>query len=72
MVGSPTTVVGGGVAAVSGVGGVAPLRYTGSAAAFLFGIKFRHSFPAVLAGVLIASIVVSAATYGVATVIKLV
>ena len=45
--------------------------WTGCAAAFLFGIRFRYSLPAVLAGVLIASIIVSIATYGTATVIKL-
>ena len=46
--------------------------WTGCVAAFLFGIRFRYSFPAVFAGVLIASIIVSIATYGAATVIKLV
>ena len=46
--------------------------WTGCAAAFLFGIRFRHSFPAVAAGVLIASIIVSIAVYGAATIIKLV
>lgn len=46
--------------------------WTGCAAAFLFGVKFRHSFPAITAGVLIASIIVSIATYGAATVIKLI
>jgi len=46
--------------------------WTGCAAAFLFGVKFRYSFPAVIAGVLIASIIVSIATYGAATVLKLV
>jgi uncharacterized membrane protein len=45
--------------------------WTGSIAAFLFGIKFRYSLPAILMGVLIASIVVSILTYGTATVIKL-
>lgn len=44
--------------------------WTGCAAAFLFGIKFRYSLPAVLAGVLIASIIVSIVTYGAATVIS--
>jgi uncharacterized membrane protein len=46
--------------------------WTGCAAAFIFGIRFRYSLPAVLAGVLIASIIVSVATYGAATVIHLV
>ena len=45
--------------------------WTGCAAAFIFGVKFRLSFPAVLAGVLIASLVVSIVTYGTATVIGL-
>lgn len=42
--------------------------WTGCAAAFLFGVKFRYSFPAVMAGVLIASIIVSILTYGAATI----
>jgi uncharacterized membrane protein len=46
--------------------------WTGSIAAFLFGVKFRYSLPAILMGVLIASIVVSILTYGTATVIKLI
>ena len=46
--------------------------WTGCVAAFIFGIRFRYSLPAVLAGVLIASIVVSIATYGTAAVVKLV
>lgn len=45
--------------------------WTGSIAAFLFGIKFRYSLPAIMMGVLIASIVVSILTYGTATVIRL-
>jgi len=46
--------------------------WTGCAAAFLFGVKFRYSLPAVMLGVLIASIIVSIITYGAATVIKLI
>ena len=46
--------------------------WTGCVAAFLFGVRFRYSLPAVLLGVLIASLIVSIATYGTATVIKLV
>jgi len=46
--------------------------WTGCAAAFLFGIRFRYSFPAVMAGVMIASIIVSIITYGAATVLRLV
>ena len=45
--------------------------WTGCAAAFLFGVKFRYSFPAVVAGVLIASLIVSVITYGTATVMEL-
>ena len=45
--------------------------WTGCAAAFIFGIKFRYSLPAVLAGVLIASLIVSILTYGTATVVNL-
>ena len=45
--------------------------WTGCAAAFIFGIKFRHSLPAVLLGVLIASLIVSILTYGTATVVDL-
>lgn len=45
--------------------------WTGCIAAFIFGIKFRLSLPAVLLGVLIASIVVSMVTYGTATVLSL-
>lgn len=33
--------------------------WTGCAAAFVFGIKFRHAFPAILAGVMIAGLIVS-------------
>jgi len=36
--------------------------WTGCVAAFIFGIRFRYSLPAVLAGVLIAGIIVSIAT----------
>jgi uncharacterized membrane protein len=36
--------------------------WTGCAAAFVFGIKFRHSFPAIAAGVLIAGIIVTVVT----------
>ena len=45
--------------------------WTGCAAAFIFGVRFRLSLPAILAGVLIASLVVSILTYGTATVINL-
>jgi uncharacterized membrane protein len=46
--------------------------WTGCAAAFIFGIRFRYSFPAVLAGILIASLVVSIVTYTAATAIEMV
>ncbi|HOW13459.1 small multi-drug export protein [Methanosarcina sp.] len=36
--------------------------WTGCAAAFVFGVKFRHSFPAIAAGVMIAGIIVTAVT----------
>ena len=36
--------------------------WTGCAAAFVFGIKFKHSFPAIAAGVMIAGIIVTAVT----------
>lgn len=36
--------------------------WTGCAAAFVFGIKFRQSFPAIAAGVLIAGIIVTVVT----------
>ena len=45
--------------------------WTGCAAAFLFGVKLRYSLPAVMAGVLIASLIVSILTYGTATVVDL-
>lgn len=36
--------------------------WTGCAAAFVFGIRFKHSFPAIAAGVMIAGIIVTAVT----------
>lgn len=36
--------------------------WTGCAAAFVFGIKFKHSFPAIASGVLIAGVIVTAVT----------
>ncbi len=39
--------------------------WTGTVAAFLFGIRFRHAVPAVLAGILIAGVVVTLASLGV-------
>ncbi|RMF91251.1 MAG: ligand-binding protein SH3 [Methanobacteriota archaeon] len=38
--------------------------WTGVAAAYVFGIKKRYAFPAITAGVLIAGVVVTLATYG--------
>ncbi|MBU0597489.1 small multi-drug export protein [Patescibacteria group bacterium] len=39
--------------------------WTGSVAAFLFGIRFSRSFPAIIVGVLIAGIVVTLTTIGI-------
>lgn len=39
--------------------------WTGSAIAFIFGLKFRHAFPAIVAGVCIAGVVVTASVLGV-------
>jgi len=39
--------------------------WTGSAVAFIFGIKFRDAFPAIAAGVCIAGVVVTASVLGV-------
>ncbi|TGC09656.1 COG2426 family protein [Methanolobus halotolerans] len=36
--------------------------WTGCAAAFVFGIRFKHAFPAVLAGVMVAGLIVSFVT----------
>ena len=36
--------------------------WTGCAAAFVFGIRFKHSFPAIAAGVMIAGIIVTVVT----------
>lgn len=38
--------------------------WTGCAAAFVFGIRFRYSFPAIFAGILISGTVVTALTTG--------
>lgn len=38
--------------------------WTGCAAAFVFGIKFRHAFPAVLLGVLTAGVIVTFTSLG--------
>lgn len=39
--------------------------WTGCAAAFIFGLKFRHAFPAIVLGVFIAGILVTLASIGV-------
>ncbi|MCG2676099.1 small multi-drug export protein [bacterium] len=39
--------------------------WTGSVAAFLLGIRFRFAFPAIIAGVLLAGIIVSSVCLGV-------
>jgi uncharacterized membrane protein len=36
--------------------------WTGCAAAFVFGIKFRHAFIAIMAGVMIAGFIVTIST----------
>ncbi|UEC42716.1 MAG: Putative small multi-drug export protein [Methanothrix sp.] len=41
--------------------------WTGSAIAFIFGLKFREAFPAIAIGVLIAGAVVTASVVGVIT-----
>jgi len=46
--------------------------WTGCIAGFIFGIRFRYAFPAIIAGVLIAGIVVSIVTYGTSTVLGLI
>jgi uncharacterized membrane protein len=52
-----------------------PLPFTGTytcaAAAWAFGLKFRHAFPLICIGVLIAALVILAATYGVMGAISL-
>jgi len=45
--------------------------WTGCIAAFLFGVKTRKAFPSILAGVMIAGVIVSVITYGASTIIKL-
>lgn len=45
--------------------------WTGCIAAFLFGIRPRYVFPAILAGVMIAGIVVSIVTYGASSVFRI-
>ena len=39
--------------------------WTGSVAAFLFGVRFRYAFPAIVCGVLLAGVVVTLASLGV-------
>ena len=41
--------------------------WTGSAIAFIFGLKFRHAFPAIAAGVCIAGVIVTASVVGAIT-----
>ncbi len=43
--------------------------WTGCIAAFLFGIKTRRAFPPILAGVMIAGVIVSIITYGASAII---
>jgi len=39
--------------------------WTGCAAAFVFGIRFKYAFPCIVAGVMIAGVIVSLASIGV-------
>lgn len=39
--------------------------WTGVAAAYVFGIKFKHAFPAIFLGILIAGVIVTLTTLGV-------
>ena len=39
--------------------------WTGTLAAFLFGVRFRYAFPAIIAGVLLAGVIVTLASLGV-------
>ncbi len=39
--------------------------WTGSLAAFLFGIRFRYAFPAIIGGVLMSGVIVTLASLGV-------
>jgi uncharacterized membrane protein len=39
--------------------------YTGTAAAWAFGMRFSHAFPSIVAGIAIAGIIVTAVTLGV-------
>jgi len=43
--------------------------WTGSLCAFLFGIPFRHSFPLIAIGIIIAGIIVSLASLGIITIL---
>ena len=45
--------------------------WTGCAAAFVFGIQFRHALIAVLAGVMLAGIIVTSASMGMLNLLKL-
>jgi len=45
--------------------------WTGCIAAFLFGIQTRRAFPSILAGVMIAGVIVSIITYGASAIISI-
>ncbi|NOZ56710.1 MAG: small multi-drug export protein [Calditrichaeota bacterium] len=45
--------------------------WTGALAAFVFGIPFRYAFPAIVAGVVIAGVLVTLASMGVIGVLKM-
>ena len=46
--------------------------WTGTVAAFIFGVRFRYALPAVVGGILIAGVVVTLASLGVISVFGLV
>lgn len=46
--------------------------WTGAAIAFVLGLKTRRAFPAIVAGVFIAGIVMSVVAYGTATLLRLI
>jgi len=45
--------------------------WSGCIAAFLFGIRLRYAFPSILAGVILAGIVVTIVTYGASSIFRL-
>jgi uncharacterized membrane protein len=39
--------------------------WTGSLAAFLFGIRFKYAFPAIIVGILLSGLIVTSAALGI-------